>query len=249
MAVLVFGLVSLLTADASAADRVDELFRARIQPILNKYCVSCHANGTKTGGLTLEDSTWDPARLRDGPFWWTVLKHVRAGTMPPTGNTRLPDAERLVLEDWIKCGPFGIEPTNSDPGRVTVRRLNRIEYRNTIRDLMGVDYDTQAEFPPDDSGHGFDNIADVLTLSPLLMEKYLVAAKSIVSQAVPMVPRVVAETKIVGQSFHQAFAGKDENAVDHETDDEGSLSLSYYKPALVNEYVSRGAPRPVQTGP
>ena len=146
---------------------------------------------------------------------------------PRPANPGHPTTERRLLEDWIKYGAFGIEPTNSDPGRVTVRRLNRVEYRNTIRDLMGVDYDTNVEFPPDDSGHGFDNIADVLTLSPLLLEKYLAAAKSIVSQAVPMVPRVVAETKIAGQRFHRAGAG------DNEKEDEGPLSLSYYEPASV----------------
>lgn len=231
-AVLLLGFLALMPAVAGGADRVDEQFRERIQPILDEYCVSCHDNGTKEGGLALEESAWDPARLRDGRLWWAVLKNVQAGTMPPTGNTRPSDAERRLMEEWIKYGPFGIEPTNSDPGSVTVHRLNRIEYRNTIRDLMGVDYDTQAEFSPDDSGHGFDNIADVLTLSPLLMEKYLVAAKSIVSQAVPMVPRVVAETKIVGQGFHGAIAVEYETNVRHEPADEGSLSLSYYKSAL-----------------
>ena len=93
--------------------------------------------------------------------------------MPPAGKPRPSAAELAALEDWIKYGAFGIDPKDPDPGRVTVRRLNRVEYRNTIRDLMGVDYDTTAEFPPDDTGHGFDNIGDVLTLSPLLLEKYL----------------------------------------------------------------------------
>ena len=77
---------------------------------------------------------------------------------PRPARPRPSDKELRLLEDWIKYGAFGIEPTNPDPGRVTVRRLNRVEYRNTIRDLMGVDYDTSVEFPPDDSGHGFDNI-------------------------------------------------------------------------------------------
>ena len=171
-----------------------------------------------------------------------MLKNVRAGIMPPAGKPRPSDTERRLLEDWIKYGAFGIEPTNPDPGRVTVRRLNRVEYRNTIRDLMGVDYDTSVEFPPDDSGHGFDNIADVLTLSPLLLEKYLAAAKSIVSQVVPMVPRVVAETKIAGRRFRRAGASNNENG------EEGPLSLSYYEPASVKTYVPRRAPGPVPIG-
>ena len=161
-------------------------------------------------------------------LWWAVLKNVRSGLMPPAGKPRLSATERRLLEDWIKHCAFGIDPKNPDPGRVTVRRLNRVEYRNTIRDLMGVDYDTNVEFPPDDSGHGFDNIADVLSLSPLLLEKYLAAATSIVSRAVPIVPRVVADTKIAGRTLPSS-AG----AGDNDKQGQGPLSLSYYEAASV----------------
>src|SRR3954447_11184627 len=89
------------------------------------------------------------------------------------------------MERWIKSGAFGLDPKNPDPGRVTVRRLNRIEYRNSIRDLLGVDFDTDKEFPPDDIGYGFDNIGDVLSFSPLLAEKYMSAATRIMPPAVP----------------------------------------------------------------
>src|SRR5207245_1688186 len=115
---------------------------------------------------------------------------------------------------------FKIDPQNPDPGRVTVRRLNRIEYRNTIRDLLGVHYDTDAEFPPDDTGHGFDNIGDVLSLSPLLLEKYIAAARAIVAQAVPLSSAVVAEKRVAGQRFRAADAAEESG--------EGPLSLSYY---------------------
>jgi Protein of unknown function (DUF1592)/Protein of unknown function (DUF1588)/Protein of unknown function (DUF1587)/Protein of unknown function (DUF1585)/Protein of unknown function (DUF1595) len=223
---LVLAVVALLPSGVSAADDVETQFRENIRPILEDYCFACHGNGVKKGALALDEIAVEKTRLRDGELWWAVLKNVRAGIMPPAGKPRPTDSERRFLEDWIKYGAFGIERTNSDPGRVTVRRLNRAEYRNTIRDLMGVDYDTNVEFPPDDSGHGFDNIADVLTVSPLLMEKYLAAAKSIVSQAVPMVPRVVAETKIAGQSFHRT--GAPDNA---KKEGNRPLSLSYYEPA------------------
>ena len=79
-----------------------------------------------------------------------------------------------------------------DPGRGTIRRLNRTEYRNTIRDLLGFDFKAEEEFPPDDSGYGFDNIADVLSVSPLLLEKYIQAADSIVAAAVPNVVFIAA---------------------------------------------------------
>ena len=97
--------------------------------------------------------------------------------------------ERKQLFDWIECDVFETRtrpiPT---PVASTLRRLNRVEYRNTIRDLMGVDYDTSSEFPADDAGYGFDNIGAAMSMSPLVMEKYLNAARAIVAKAVPSSP-------------------------------------------------------------
>jgi len=154
---------------------------------------------------------------------------VRAGIMPPAGKPQPNSEERQLLEDWIKFGAIGIDRNDPDPGRVTVRRLNRTEYRNTIRDLIGVDFDTTAEFPADDTGHGFDNIGDVLTLSPLLLEKYLAAAALIIGRAVPTVPKVVAQQVIPGQKFRRAGDGKEGT---------GPPSLSYYEPATVSTTAS-----------
>src|SRR5207237_10131960 len=117
-----------------------------------------------------------------------ALTNVRAGIMPPPRKTQPGPEQKRQLEQWIKTVVFKADPLNPDPGRVTVRRLNRAEYRNTIRDLLGVDFDTEKEFPPDDAGYGFDNIADVLTLSPMLLEKYLTAARTVVTKAVPAAP-------------------------------------------------------------
>ena len=171
-------------------------------------------------------------RLGDHELWLKVLRNVRAGIMPPAKKTR-PSAEELDrLAAWIKYDAFGIDPKNPDPGRVTVRRLNRVEYRNTIHGLMGVDFDTDREFPPDDTGYGFDNIGDVLTLSPMLLEKYLDAARVVVTQVVPTTPRVVAEKIIPGRAFRKGDAGA--------TGDNkgGPLSLSYYDPASVSNTFS-----------
>src|SRR4029077_10098242 len=110
--------------------------------------------------------------------------------------------EQARLENWIKYDVFGIDPSNPDPGRVTVRRLNRVEYRNTVKDLLGVDYNTDHEFPPDDSGFGFDNIGDALTVSPMLMEKYVAAAQAVIAQAVPLVPRKPAQHVSPGAAFN-----------------------------------------------
>jgi hypothetical protein len=225
-------ILSVLGAPCSgtsrAADRATEQFDQQIRPILEDYCYTCHGNGLKKGEVTLDELGADQARLHDRDLWWRVLKNVRAGIMPPAGKPAPTDHERRLLEDWIKYGAFGIDPKNPDPGRVTVRRLNRVEYRNTVRDLIGVDYDTTSEFPADDTGHGFDNIGDVLTLSPLLLEKYLTAAKAVISAAVPMNSTAVAEESIAGRRFRgpgiPATAGNNEEP----------LSLSYYQPAKVS---------------
>jgi Protein of unknown function (DUF1592)/Protein of unknown function (DUF1588)/Protein of unknown function (DUF1587)/Protein of unknown function (DUF1585)/Protein of unknown function (DUF1595)/Planctomycete cytochrome C len=227
LAVLIF----LCPCQSGAADQGEEQFDQQIRPILEDHCYACHGNGSKKGGVVLDDFGAGKARLHDHDLWWRVLKNLRAGIMPPAGKPRPADQERRLLENWIKYEALAIDRKNPDPGRVTVRRLNRVEYRNTIRDLVGVDYDTSLEFPPDDTGYGFDNIGDVLTLSPLLLEKYVTAAKAIVSAAVPVNSRAVAEDTIAGQRFHgqgnPAVAGKDDKP----------LSLSYYQPATVSSSI------------
>ena len=125
--------------------------------------------------------------------------------MPPPKKARPTGEQKEMIEQWIKSAVFEADPLNPDPGRVTIRRLNRVEYQNTIRDLVGVDFDTQNEFPPDDTGHGFDNIGDVLTLSPMLLEKYLVAAEKVIAQAVPVVARVAPEQIIPGAQFRSRW--------------------------------------------
>jgi hypothetical protein len=163
-------------------------FREHVRPILETYCYGCHGAGASEGGRTLDAFASDEALLADRELWWAVLKNVRSGIMPPEGEERPSDEERQRLFEWIKFDAFGIDPQNPDPGRVTLRRLNRIEYRNTIRDLMGIDFETWDEFPADDAGYGFDNVGDVLTVSPLLVEKYVQAAETIVEAAVPDKP-------------------------------------------------------------
>ena len=154
-------------------------------------CYGCH-NATKRheGNLALDQFATTGEAFKNRELWWKVLKNLRSGVMPPAGERRPTAAELETIADWIKFEAFGIDAKNPDPGRVTARRLNRVEYRNSIRDLMGIDFNSEVEFPPDDTGYGFDNIGDVLTVSPMLLEKYMVAAKTIVSEAVPTVSRV-----------------------------------------------------------
>jgi mono/diheme cytochrome c family protein len=189
-------LATLLFRPAGAEDRLSARFRAEVQPILVEHCHDCHGDGMKKGEVALDAPEAD--LLANHDLWWAVMKNVRAGIMPPAHKARPGPEEVRKLEDWIQRDVFRIDPADPDPGRVTIRRLNRVEYRNTIRDLMGIDFNTEEEFPPDDTGYGFDTIGDVLSTSPLLLEKYLLAAEAIVAAAVPRVPRVIPEQTVSG---------------------------------------------------
>src|SRR5205807_2610045 len=112
------------------------------------------------------------------------IKNLQAHEMPPEKKPQPTPEERERIAAWIQSELFPVDCEHPDPGRVTLRRLNRAEYNNTIRDLVGVDFHPADDFPADDSGYGFDNIGDVLSVSPLLIEKYLVAAEKILDQAI-----------------------------------------------------------------
>jgi hypothetical protein len=183
---------------APAAEPVGAVrFRKQVQPILKEYCYDCHGDGMKKGGVAFDGFESEQALLASRDLWWRVLKNLRAGLMPPAKKLRPGPQQKERVYNWVKSAVFQIDAQNPDPGRVTVRRLNRVEYRNTIRELMGVDYDTAVEFPPDDTGYGFDTIGDVLTLSPVLLEKYLSAASAIVARALPTSPNEPAAGAVV----------------------------------------------------
>jgi hypothetical protein len=184
-----------LGAESKATDR----FHKEIRPLLEKYCWDCHGDGMEKGNVSFDSFKTDAEALAKQDLWSRALKNTRAGLMPPAKKPRPSSEEQQKLEAWIKYDVFGIDPKNPDPGRVTIRRLNRVEYRNTIRDLMAFDFKADDEFPPDDTGYGFDNIGDVLTVSPLLLEKYMQAAEVIVAGAVPSNPWVIPE-KVVYES-------------------------------------------------
>jgi hypothetical protein len=173
-------------------------FREKIEPILVEYCYECHGFGEKKGEVAFDELKTDDQLLHNPELWFKALRNVRSNIMPPEGKPRPDDAERALLAQWIKYRALHIDAADPNPGRVTLRRLNRVEYRNTVRELTGYDYKTGEEFPADDTGYGFDNIGDVLSVSPLLLEKYLKAAETIVSAAVPTIGKTVAEKTIYG---------------------------------------------------
>jgi mono/diheme cytochrome c family protein len=208
-------------------------FRRDVRPILEQFCFDCHADGANKGGVAFDEVNPDHGFADSRDLWWKALKNVRAGLMPPAKKPQPSAEQKALIARWIKTTVFEANPANPDPGRVTVRRLNRVEYRNTVRDLVGVDYDTTAEFPPDDTGYGFDNISDVLTLPPMLLEKYLIAARAIVAEAVPTKPLDVAEKVIPGKRFYSGGPGEG-GEKDGRNLGYGGLPLSFYTPASVS---------------
>ncbi|MFN3323887.1 MAG: DUF1592 domain-containing protein [Bryobacteraceae bacterium] len=170
-----------------------------VQPVLRRHCSVCHNASLASGGLSVEGFS-DPASIEgQRETWERIVQKIRSGEMPPKGAPR-PTKEQVDALVAHLHGEFDrIDRSRPpDPGRVVARRLNRVEYANTIRDLLGIRFRVDEEFPPDDSVLGFDNIGDVLTVSPLLVEKYIYAAERIASLAVgadPLPKPVVVEIK------------------------------------------------------
>jgi hypothetical protein len=115
-------------------------YRDEVEPVLSELCFDCHGDGAKKGDVILDTLESDAAMLSNRDLWWKVLKMVRAELMPPNDKPQPTTEQRKLLEGWIKTAVFEVDPQNPDPGQVTLRRLNRIEYRNTVKDLMGVDF-------------------------------------------------------------------------------------------------------------
>jgi hypothetical protein len=153
--------------------------------LLNTYCVTCHNEKLRTGGLSLDGGDLTDTDVAAAPATWEkVVKKLRSGAMPPAGARR-PDARVLAsfaasLEETLDRAAAAAP----EPGRVPAHRLNRVEYVNAVRDLLSLDIDGAALLPPDPSGYGFDNIGDILSMSPALLERYMTAAGTISRLAV-----------------------------------------------------------------
>jgi mono/diheme cytochrome c family protein len=151
---------------------------------LERHCLDCHNDAEATGGLTLE--SLDPANVGEAPeIWENVVRKLRAGMMPPAEGVALDAAQRTAFVDWLETQLDAASLAHPNPGRtVAFHRLNRAEYSNAVRDLLGVEIDAAQLLPGDDSSYGFDNIAGVLKVSPTLMERYLKAADEVSRRAV-----------------------------------------------------------------
>lgn len=162
----------------------DAGFRERIVPFLKTHCLRCHGKEKQEGQFRVDRQLkTDFLDLATKEKWGEVVNVLNSHEMPPESEPQPKADETAAIVDWITQQMTRAELVRRER-RIVLRRLNRDEYRNTIRDLVGVDFDPTEDFPADDIGHGFDNIGDVLTLSPVLMERYLAAAESIMSRAI-----------------------------------------------------------------
>src|ERR1700682_108608 len=193
-------------APAQTPAQTDAVFEKVVQPFFATNCYTCHNEERQTGDLSLEAFKTGTSLSRDRATMKLILDKLNSGAMPPPKMPRPKPEEVSVVTQWLSH-QLAREPDKraavletAKPGelkssRVTARRLNRVEYNNTVRDLLGVDLHPSDDFPQDDSGYGFDNIGDVLSLSPVLMEKYVAAAEKISRIAIfgvePLKPTLV----------------------------------------------------------
>lgn len=185
---ILFGFLCIISTAAvlSAADSErDQQFRNTIRPLLANFCFECHGDIEAEAGLNLEQAKTFDHVVQNYERWKKVAQKIEHRQMPPQEADQPSLAQHKILVAWLSDAVQNVTCVGEpDPGWVTIRRLNGLEYRNTIRDLVGVNYEPAADFPGDDVGYGFDNIGDVLSLPPILMEKYLDAAEEIADLAI-----------------------------------------------------------------
>jgi len=173
------------------------------QQLVIDYCITCHNERLKTGGLVLDPTTLSSPAAHAGR-WELVIRKLRAGLMPPPGVRRPPQPELDGLTHWLEQELDRAATASPNPGRPLLHRLNRTEYANAIRDLLHLTVDPTTLLPPDDSAFGFDNVSDVLGISPSLQERYLAAAEKISAIAVgDVMMRPGSETFRVRQDLSQ----------------------------------------------
>ena len=190
-AVVAFAVLLAASAVAHAAGQAPEAAEsvaataesAEYRAVLDRYCATCHNDRLQTAGVTFE--SLDMVHM--GPraeVWEKVIRKLRAREMPPPRRPRPDDATYVAFVDWIETELDHAAAADPNPGNETVHRLNRTEYTNAIRDLLALEIDGRELLPADDLSYGFDNIADVLSLSPALLERYMLAAGKIAEMAV-----------------------------------------------------------------
>jgi len=158
------------------------------QALMKRYCVGCHNQSVKTAGISVQGLiAQNPDVTMSGPdaaVWEKVLRKVSTGQMPPVGMPHPKPEAVAAFTKWTSDSLDHAASLHPNPGQPTIHRLNRVEYGNAVRDLLGLDLKLAAKLPADDTGYGFDNIGDVLSLSPILIERYMSVARLVSRAAV-----------------------------------------------------------------
>src|ERR1700722_7033284 len=175
-----FAILPLRADDASNTPRASGV--ASHRALLDKYCITCHNDRAKIAGLSL--SNMDLAKVGEGAeVWEKVIRKLRTGAMPPAGAARPDNSSAAALATYLETSLDSASAARPNAGRPAVHRLNRAEYNNSVRDLLALDIEKESLLPADDSGYGFDNIGDVLSVSPMLLDRYLTTARRVVRLA------------------------------------------------------------------
>ncbi len=181
---VVAGLARGASAAPAQASSGPATFETVVKPFLARNCYLCHNDRLKNADVDLQAYGTTASIARDPQTWEKAVMKMRTRQMPPPPLSPPSEAEIAAITGWIENElERDLRLARPDPGRVTARRLNRTEYDNTVRDLLGVKLRPADDFPQDDTGYGFDNVADVLSLSPVLMEKYVAAAERVARAA------------------------------------------------------------------
>lgn len=174
----------------SGAEPAARHFDEQVRPFLARHCLECHGAQKPKGDLRLDRISADFAGDASREHWLAVLNRIGAGEMPPKSKPRPPEAEVRALTDWIRGQAAAADASRrATQGRVVLRRLNRVEYENTVRDLLGVKVHLKEQLPEDGMAEGFDNVGAALHTSSFLMERYLEAADTALNQAIANRPR------------------------------------------------------------
>jgi hypothetical protein len=192
----------------SSSDKKDTTFDDKVKPFLVAYCANCHGGSRKTAGLAFDEIKDEKTALKNRQLWQNIAGYLTSREMPPPDKKQPKEEERQFMLKWIdeKLSKVDCSLTR-DPGQPTLRRLNRTEYANTIRDLVGVKFDALSELPQDDSGYGFDNIGDVLSMPPILLERYLAASEKIVASAITLPEKIVTSRNEIRPPFFTVNGG------------------------------------------
>jgi mono/diheme cytochrome c family protein len=236
---------AMLAAQAPARPAADREF-------LTRNCAACHDQRLRTAGLTLDDA--DLTRVGADPQKWEkVVRKLRTGMMPPAGRPRPDPAATAAFVGGLETALDRAAALAVNPGRAAVHRLNRAEYANAIRDLLGIEVDVRTLLPADDADqHGFDNIADVLSVSPALLDRYMSAAKKVTRQALgrPLpgpvsqtynVPRLLVQNVRLSEDL--PFGSRGGIAVRHLFPVDGEYSIKIKLQTNLYDYI-RGLGRP-----